>query len=125
MLRKSKKSKNKEEKNKIQVGLINSGLRNIKEEIEDMNEQEKETKNPNEIVNIVEKILEFNRQQSGQGLKILTPDQMLNRLSISLAQLKAGNISEKLKNEIRQLLYSFYRSKKLRKQIYKSLTNII
>ena len=125
MLRKSKKSKNKEEKNKIQVGLINSGLRNIKEEIEDMNEQEKETKNPNEIVNIVEKILEFNRQQSGQWLKILTPDQMLNRLSISLAQLKAGNISEKLKNEIRQLLYSFYRSKKLRKQIYKSLTNII
>ena len=125
MLKNSKKSKNKEEKNKIQVGLINSGLRNIKEEIEDTNEQEKETKNPNEIVNIVEKILEFNRQQSGQGLKILTPDQMLNRLSISLAQLKAGNISEKLKNEIRQLLYSFYRSKKLRKQIYKGLTNII
>ena len=112
MLRKSKKSKNKEEKNKIQVGLINSGLRNIKEEIEDMNEQEKETKNPNEIVNIVEKILEFNRQQSGQGLKILTPDQMLNRLSISLAQLKAGNISEKLKNEIRQLLYILFTDRK-------------
>ena len=46
----------------------------------------------------------FNRQQHGQGLKILTPSQMLSRLKISLAQLKAGNNSEKLKNEIRQLL---------------------
>ena len=44
-----------------------------------------------------------------QGLKILTPNQMLSRLQISLAKLKAGNNSEKLKNEIRQLLYSFYR----------------
>ena len=70
--------------------------------------KKKETENPNEIVNIVEKILEFNRQQSGQGLKILTPDQMLNRLPISLAQLNAGNNSEKLKNEITQLLYSLY-----------------
>ena len=42
--------------------------------------------------------------QKGQGLKILTPDQMLSRLPISLAQLKAGNNSEKLKNEIRQLM---------------------
>ena len=50
---------------------------------------------------------------------------MLNRLPISLAQLKAGNNSEKLKNEIRQPLYSLYRSKKLTKQIYKSLINII
>ena len=97
--------------------MINGGLRDLKIEIEDMSEQEKETENPNEIVNIVEKILEFNRQQSGQGLKILTPDQMLNRLPISLAQLNAGNNSEKLKNEIRQLLYSLYRSKKLTKQI--------
>ena len=47
---------------------------------------------------------------------------MLSRLPISLAQLKAGNNSEKLKNEIRQLLYSLYRSKKLTKEIYKSLT---
>ena len=49
--------------------------------------------------------------QRGVGLQILTPDQMLNRLSIILAQLKAGSNSEKLKNEIRQLLYSLYRSK--------------
>ena len=74
-----------------------------------MSEQEKETENPNEIVNLVENILEFNRQQQGLGLKILTPNQMLSRLPISLAQLRAGNNSEKLKNGIRQLLYSLYR----------------
>ena len=91
-----------------------------------MSEEEKEIEKPNEIVDIVEKIIEFNdRTQRGQGLKILTPDQMLSRLPISLAQLKAGNNSEKLKNEIRQLLYSLYRSKKLTKNIYKSLVGII
>ena len=51
------------------------------------------------------------RNQPGKGLKILTPDQMLSRLPITLAQLKAGNNSQKLKNEIRQLLCSLYRSK--------------
>ena len=50
-----------------------------------------------------------NRKQKAQGLKILTPEQMLSRLPISLAQLRAGNDSEKLKNQIRQLLYSLYR----------------
>ena len=50
---------------------------------------------------------------------------MFGRLPITLAQLKAGNTSEKLKNEIRQVLYSLYRSKNLTKQIYKSLTDII
>ena len=78
------------------------------------------------ITNIVEHILYFNQlEQKGEGLKILTPNQMLSRLPISLAQLKAGNNSEKLKNEIRQLLYSLYRSKKLTKQLYKSLVDII
>ena len=51
------------------------------------------------------------KNQTGEGLKILTPDQMLSRLPITLTQLKAGNNSQKLKNEIRQLLYSLYRSK--------------
>ena len=64
----------------------------------------------NKIADIVELILNFNNDdQQGKGLKILTPNQMLSRLPISLAQLKAGNNSEKLKNEIRQLLYSLYR----------------
>ena len=61
----------------------------------------------------------------GGGFKILTPNQMRTRLPITLAQLKAGNNSEKLKNEIRQFLYSLYRSKKLTKQLYKSLIDII
>ena len=80
--------------------MINSGLKDLKEEITNMSEEEKKKK-PNEIVNVVEDILEFNRQQYGQGLKILTPNQMLSRLPNTLAQLKAGNNSEKLKNEIR------------------------
>ena len=50
---------------------------------------------------------------------------MLSRLPISLARLNAGNNSEKLKNEVRQILYSLYRSKKLTKNIYKSLVDII
>ena len=50
---------------------------------------------------------------------------MLSRLPISLAQLKAGNNSEKLKNEIRQLFYSLYRSKKLTENVYKNLVDII
>ena len=78
------------------------------------------------IINIVDSILYFNQlEQQGSGSKILTPNQMLSRLPITLAQLNAGNNSEKLKNEIRQLLYSLYRSKKLTKQLYKSLTDII
>ena len=84
-------------KNNNLVNVIKSGLSDFKDEIE----------KPFEIVDIVERILEFNRQnQEGQGLKILTPDQMLSGLSITLVQLKAGNNSEKIKNEIRQLLYS-------------------
>ena len=72
-------------------------------------------------------ILDFNKQnqQKGQGLKILTPNQMLSRLPITLAQLKAGNNSDKLKNEIRQLLYSLYRSKNMTKQVYNNLMNYI
>ena len=79
LLEKLRKSKNNLERNKIQVSLINSGLRYLKKEIEDMSQQEKEIENPNEIIDLVEKILEFNRQQQGQGLKILTPNQMLSR----------------------------------------------
>ena len=67
---------------------------------------------------------EFNRQQQGRGLKILTPNQMFSRLPISLAQLKAENNSSKLENEIRQLLYCLYRSKKLRKTSIKVWLNL-
>ena len=67
--------------------MIKSGLRDLREEIEDMSEQGKEIENPYVIVGIVEKILELNNQQRVQELKILTPSQMLSRLPISLAQL--------------------------------------
>ena len=91
-----------------------------------MSKDEIEIEQPAKILKIVEEILEINKQnQSGRGLKILTPNKMLSRLPITLAQLNAGNNSEKLKNKIRQLLYSLYRSKNLTKQLYKSLINII
>ena len=61
----------------------------------------------------------------GKGLKILTPNQMLSRLPITLAQLKAGNNSEKLKNTVRELLYSLYTSKKLTKNVYNNLINAL
>ena len=64
----------------------------------------------NETLDIVSQILDFNKQnQERHGLKTLTPEQMLSRLPISSAQLKAGNNSQKLKNEIRQLFYSLHR----------------
>ena len=70
--------------------MIKSGLIDLKKEIEDMNKQEKENDDPDVIINIVKKILEFNRQQQqGQGFKMLTPSQVLSGLPISLAQLKA------------------------------------
>ena len=93
-----------------------------------MSKDEIEIEKPDKILKIVEEIINFNKKikkKLGYGLKILTPDQMLSRLPIFLAQLKAGHNSEKLKNEIRQLSYSLYRSKKLTKQLDKSLIEII
>ena len=57
-------------------------------------------------------------QQEGEGLKILTPNQMLKRLPVALVQIKAGNNSESLLNEIRQIVYSLYRSKEIPKKVY-------
>ena len=62
-----------------------------------------------------------NQTTGGKGL-ILTPKQMLNRLPIALAQVKAGNNSESLLNEIRQIVYSLHQSKETTKKVY---TNII
>ena len=104
------------------MSVFNSGIRDLKDEIEEMSEDEKTDK----IIKLVEEILKFNeQQQSGQGLKILRPNQMLSKLPITLAQLKAGNNSEKLKNKIRQLLYSLYCSKNVTKQVYNNLINYI
>ena len=62
---------------------------------------------------------------SGSGLKILTNKQMLNPLPILLAQIRAGNNSNKLKSEARQILYSLYRSKVLTKTVYNNLIKAI
>ena len=110
------------------VELIRVRWSNLKDKIKKISGDEKETEKSDKILEIVEGILIFNREnreQQGLGLKILTPNQMLSRLPITLAQLEAGNNSEKLKNKIRQLLYSLYRSKKLTKQVYESLVDII
>ena len=109
-------------KNNKLVDVIISGLSDLKKEIKEMSDEEREIEKPDKIVEIVEEIFMFNKQnQEGKGIKILTANQMLSRLPISLAQLKAGNNSEKLKNEIRQLLYSLYRSKNITKQVYNNL----
>ena len=64
-------------------------------------------------------ILEAKKQATkGTGLKILTPKQMLHRSPTALAQVKAGNNSESLLNEIRQIVYSLYQSKEITKKIY-------
>ena len=64
-------------------------------------------------------------EQVGKGLKILAPNQMLKRLPIALAQVKAGNNSESLLNEIRQIVYSLYRSKEITKKVYNNIINSI
>ena len=123
-----KKLKNtSDEKNKNLVESINKKLTKLKNIVRNVPRDEVSKVEENgKIIDIVERNLELNQgKHSGKGLKILTPDQMLSRLAITLAQLKAANNSEKLENEIRQLLYSLYRSKKLAKQLYKSLIYII
>ena len=61
----------------------------------------------------------------GAGLKILTPKQMLQRLPIALAQIKAVNNSEKLLNEIREIVYSLYQSKEITKKVYNNIIKSI
>ena len=68
---------------------------------------------------------EDEESQEGKGLKILTPNQMLKRLPIALAQVKAGYNSKSLLNEIRQIIYSLYRSKEITKKVYNNIIKSI
>ena len=68
---------------------------------------------------------ESQESQEGTELKILTPNQMLKRLPIALAQVKAGNNSESLLNEIRQIVFSLHRSKEITKKVYNNIINSI
>ena len=65
------------------------------------------------------------KSQEEEGLKILTPNQMLKRLPIALAQVKSGNNSESLLNEIRQIVYSLHRSKEITKKVYNKIINSV
>ena len=65
------------------------------------------------------------KEQEGTGLKILTPNQMLKRLPIALTQVKVGNNSESLLNEIRQMVYSLYRSKEITEKVCNIIINSI
>ena len=116
-----------DKRNKDLVKSINETLTEMKNIIKNVpKDNPSKTEESKKMTDIVERVLVLNNEkQIGLGLKILTPNQMLSRLPITLTQLKAGNNSEKLKNEIRKLLYSLYRSKKLTKNVYKSLVDII
>ena len=64
-------------------------------------------------------------ETKGTGIKILTPKQMLQRLPIALAQVKAGNNSESLLNEIKQIVYSLYQSKQITNKVYNNVIKSI
>ena len=95
-------TKNRKESNEL-VKLIRVRWSNLKDEIEKMSEDEKETEKPDKILEIVEEILIFNREnrkQQGLGLKTLTPNQILSRSPITLAQLKQEIILKNLKMKL-------------------------
>ena len=115
--------------------IVNQTIDSINELKNAVNKKEiPGNENPNKITDIVEKILEFklknffsniNNQQKGAELKILTPKQMLQRLPIVLAQVKGGNNSENLLNEIRQIVYSLYQSKEITKKVCHNMIKLI
>ena len=114
-------------KNEAQLYLIKKILNEVTKYNKSAEAKKYVIEENSKIISIAERILYLNQleKQKGKSLKLLTPNQMLSKLPITLAQLSAGNNSEKLKNEIRQLLHSLYRSKKLTRQLYKSLMDII
>ena len=90
-------------KDKKLVGLIKVRWSNLKDETGKMSKEEIENEKPKQILETVNEILDFNKdiqEQRGSGLKILTPNQRLSRLPISLAQLKAGKILRNLKMKL-------------------------
>ena len=96
-------------KNDKIVKNINNGLIELRNSIN--SKEMPENENPKKVVNIVEKIINFNEKQKGKGLKILTPKKMFQRLPITLAQVKAGNTSENLLNKIRKIMFFISRKR--------------
>ena len=81
-------------KNEQLVNNVNDGLNDLRKVV--IRKEILENENPKKIIDIVEKIGDFNKQQKGKGIKILTPKQMLQRSQITVEQVKAGNTSENL-----------------------------
>ena len=77
------------------------------------------------VIEAISKLGDKEEPEIGKGLKIMTPKQMIARLPTLLAQKQAGNNSQKLNNEIRQIIYSLYRSKNRSKTVYNHLINNI
>ena len=112
---------------------IKIGKKTIKQK-ETINNLEKFYNSREEVINFFRDYIEmlsdanYNAKQNetkGKGLKILTPKQILQRLPIALAQVKAGNNSESLLNEIKQIVYSLYQSKQITKKVYSDIIKSI
>ena len=121
------KNKQNEFLNKVSSIKIRKKTREQKETI---NNLEKFYKSREEVIIFFRDYIEmlsdtnYNAKQNeteGKGLKVLTPKQMLQRLPIALVQVKAGNNSEVLLNEIIQIVYSLYESKQITKKVYNNL----
>ena len=121
--------KNKQNEFLNKLSNIKIGKKTIKQK-ETINNLEKFYNSREEVINFFRDYVEmlsdanYNAKQNetkGKGLKILTPKQMLQRLPIALAQVKAGNNSESLLNEIRQIIFSWYQSREITKKVYNNI----
>ena len=109
-------------KNDMIVKYLNESLIDLRNNINIKKLPENE--NPKKVANIVEKIIDFNKQQKAKEMKILTPIQIPQRLPIALSQVKARNTSE-IRNQIRQIIYSLNREIKVTKKVYNNIRNSI
>ena len=125
--------KNKQNEFLNKLSNVKIGKKTI-EQKETINNLEKFYLSREEVINFFRDYIEMlsdanydskHSETRGKGLKILTPKQMLQRLPIALTQVKAGNNSESLLNEIRQILYSFYQSKQITKKLYNNIIKSI
>ena len=124
--------KNNQEKFKSYLGEINKGNKKHRSKVQKNNLYNIEMlyKARNEAIKFYDDYSSMMseakyRATKGTGLKILTPKQMLQRLPIALAQVKVGNTSESLLNEIRQFVYSLYQSKQITKKVYNNIIKSI
>ena len=119
--------KNKQNEFLNKLSNIKIGKKTL-EQKEVINNLEKFYNSREEVINFFREYIEMlsdanydakQNETEGKGLKILTPKQVLQRLPIAVAQVKAGNNSENLLNEIKQIVYSLYQAKQITKKVYK------